>query len=187
MEVAIFSMFTEGFSLFSSFGTLISFADPKVNLLLKIKNIIAWSIIDEEHHFSSMLKVCNTIKEENPSYDWNAINSAIGYGVVPTIIKNEFAFVDYIFKDITPEDNFHLTVNNVKNYLALTMIKRCKELGIDTTNLFIEYNVDLTDNKLLYLVERIVGSSASNFFTTKVTQYNTSKFTGNNNFSYPMD
>lgn len=186
-EVAIFSLFTEGFSLFSSFGTLISFSDPKVNLLLKIKNIIAWSIIDEEHHFSSMLKVCNAIKEENPSHNWDAINSFIRYNIVPTIIENEFAFVDYIFKDITPEDNFHLNVNNVKNYLAHIMIKRCNELGIDTNNLFVEYNVDLNDTKLLYLVERIVGSSASNFFTTKVTQYNTSKFTGNNNFSYPMD
>ena len=67
-HIAVFSAFTEGMQLFSSFIMLLNF--PRHGKMKGMGQIITWSIVDETQHCESMMKLFKTYINENPEI-WN--------------------------------------------------------------------------------------------------------------------
>ena len=67
-HIAVFSAFTEGMQLFSSFIMLLNF--PRHGKMKGMGQIITWSIVDETQHAESMIKLFRTYIEENKDI-WN--------------------------------------------------------------------------------------------------------------------
>jgi ribonucleoside-diphosphate reductase beta chain len=65
LSLAIFSAFTEGVNLFSSFAVLMSF--QLRNLMKGTGQIVAWSVRDESLHSQAGCWLFNTLLKENPS------------------------------------------------------------------------------------------------------------------------
>ena len=62
-HIAVFSAFTEGMQLFSSFIMLLNF--PRHGKMKGMGQIVTWSIVDETQHCESMIKLFRTYIEEN--------------------------------------------------------------------------------------------------------------------------
>ena len=58
-HIAVFSAFTEGMQLFSSFIMLLNF--PRTGKMKGMGQVITWSIVDETMHSESMMKLFKTI------------------------------------------------------------------------------------------------------------------------------
>ena len=67
-HIAVFSAFTEGMQLFSSFIMLLNF--PRHGLMKGMGQIVTWSIVDETMHAENMMKLFKTYIHENPEI-WN--------------------------------------------------------------------------------------------------------------------
>ena len=67
-NIALFSAFTEGMQLFSSFIMLLNF--PRHGKMRGMGQIVTWSIVDETMHAESMIKLFRTYVEENREI-WN--------------------------------------------------------------------------------------------------------------------
>ncbi len=67
-HIAVFSAFTEGMQLFSSFIMLLNF--PRQGKMKGMGQIVTWSIVDETQHAESMIKLFRTYIEENKEV-WN--------------------------------------------------------------------------------------------------------------------
>mgnify|MGYP003337879085 FL=1 len=67
-HIAVFSAFTEGMQLFSSFIMLLNF--PRHGKMKGMGQIVTWSIVDETQHCDSMIKLFRTFIQENNEI-WN--------------------------------------------------------------------------------------------------------------------
>ena len=67
-HIAVFSAFTEGMQLFSSFIMLLNF--PRHGKMKGMGQIVTWSIVDETQHCESMIRLFRTYIEENREI-WN--------------------------------------------------------------------------------------------------------------------
>jgi ribonucleoside-diphosphate reductase beta chain len=67
-HIAVFSAFTEGMQLFSSFIMLLNF--PRNGTMKGMGQIVTWSIVDETMHTESMIKLFRQYIEENKEI-WN--------------------------------------------------------------------------------------------------------------------
>ena len=63
-DIAIFSAFSEGMQLFSSFAMLMNF--QRRGLMKGMSTIIEWSIRDESHHVECIMRLFRTLIEEHP-------------------------------------------------------------------------------------------------------------------------
>ncbi len=66
-SLAVYSGFTEGVQLFSSFAILLNF--PRHNLMKNMGQIISWSVRDENLHVEYLTKLFRIYIEENPEVD----------------------------------------------------------------------------------------------------------------------
>lgn len=121
-SLAIFSGAGEGVSLFSSFAVLLSF-----NLIGKFKGIsqiISWSALDEQRHSNTGIALFHEFIRESPLSEEEKEAIVEGF---KTVIENEDAFIDQIFKGhnlkmISPYD--------VKHYIRWRANEKLQELGL---------------------------------------------------------
>ena len=66
--MAVYSGFTEGVQLFSSFAILLNY--PRHNLMKGMGQIVTWSIRDESLHVEGLSELFRTFMRENPEL-WN--------------------------------------------------------------------------------------------------------------------
>ena len=172
-EIAALSSFVEGFSLFSSFAILISFAKPEVNKMRGVKTIVQYSIIDERLHFHAMQELAKVIRAENPEEDWELVDDEL-IDLAHGVLKREFDFVDYLFRDFAESDSFHIDANQVKCYLGQVMNNRLSDLalGVKCNDWAEVGDIDINSNtELNDLITTILGASVTNFFEQRATQY----------------
>lgn len=93
-NLAIFSAFTEGVSLYSSFAILANLS--RFNLLKGVKNIIAWSQRDEELHSVAGCWLFRTLIEENPEIWDDELKSSI-YEAARLTVELEDDFINQAF------------------------------------------------------------------------------------------
>ena len=62
--MAVYSGFTEGVQLFSSFAILLNY--PRHNMMKGMGQIVTWSIRDESLHVEGLSKLFRTFIAENP-------------------------------------------------------------------------------------------------------------------------
>ena len=90
-HIAVFSAFTEGMQLFSSFIMLLNF--PRHGKMKGMGQIVTWSIVDETMHAESMIKLFRTYIEENKEI-WNDELKGKIYTIAEKMVQLEDKFID---------------------------------------------------------------------------------------------
>lgn len=94
-SLAIFSAFTEGVSLFSSFAVLLNFS--RFNKLKGLGQIISWSIRDESLHSQAGCYLFREFIKENPEVMTDEFKKAI-YQAARDTVQFEDDFIDKVFE-----------------------------------------------------------------------------------------
>jgi len=94
-SLAIFSAFTEGVNLFSSFAILLSF--KLRNLLKGVGQIVEWSIRDESLHSNAGCWLFRQLLEENPDLNTPELRAEIEEAARLSL-KLELDFIDKVYE-----------------------------------------------------------------------------------------
>jgi ribonucleoside-diphosphate reductase beta chain len=164
-QIAVFSAFTEGMQLFSSFIMLLNF--PRHGKMKGMGQIISWSIVDESLHSESMIKLFRSYIEENRSIWKDDLKSQI-YTIATKMVELEDRFVDLAFSMGPMED---LTSEDVKKYIRYIADRRLISLGLK--GIF-----KVKKNPLPWVEEMLNAPIHGNFFENRVTDYAKGALTG---------
>ena len=157
-HIAVFSAFTEGMQLFSSFIMLLNF--PRHGLMKGMGQIVTWSIVDETIHTESMLQLFKTFIQENPEIWHEELKTKI-YSIAEKMVELEDKFIDLSFMGGTMRN---LTPGQVKEYIRYIADRRLMGLGLHS--LF-----KIKKNPLPWVEEMINAPVHGNFFENRVTDY----------------
>ena len=92
--MAVYSAFTEGVQLFSSFAILLNY--PRHNLMKGMGQIVTWSIRDESLHVEGLSKLFRTFMQENPELWTDKLKYEI-YCAAEKTVELEDNFIDICF------------------------------------------------------------------------------------------
>ena len=164
--LAVYSGFTEGVQLFSSFAILLNF--PRHNLMKGMGQIVTWSVRDESLHVEGMSKLFRAFIQENPKI-WNDKLKYEIYCACERVVELENNFIDVCFEnaelaDLTPED--------VKEYIRYIAGRRL--LGLGMKNIF-----HTKVNPLPWIDYQLNAVEHTNFFENRATEYAKASTTGN--------
>jgi ribonucleoside-diphosphate reductase beta chain len=167
LALAIFSAFTEGVNLFSSFAILMSF--QLRNMLKGTGQIVEWSVRDESLHSTAGCWLFRTLMQESPELNTVEMRNNV-IEACNLSVKLEFDFIDKAFEMGEIEG---LNKDQLKNFIKARANDKMKELGYNPV-----YN-DI-DPALLKQMEWFghltSGKTHQDFFANRVTDY--SKSTG---------
>ena len=165
-SLAVYSGFTEGVQLFSSFAILLNF--PRHNLMKNMGQIVSWSVRDEALHVEGMTRLFRTYIEENPDLWTDALKSSL-YSIAERIVELEDAFIDTCFDGASVPG---LVPNDVKMYIRYITGRRLGQLGLK--NIF-----KVEENPLPWIDAMINAVEHTNFFENRPTEYAKASTTGN--------
>lgn len=165
-HIAVFSAFTEGMQLFSSFIMLLNF--PRHGLMKGMGQIVTWSIVDETMHAENMIKLFRTYIHENTEI-WNDDLKSKIYSIAEKMVELEDKFIDLAFAGGEMRD---LQSADVKEYIRYIADRRLISLGLK--GIFKRKR-----NPLPWVEEMINAPVHGNFFENRVTDYAKGALTGN--------
>ena len=157
-HIAVFSAFTEGMQLFSSFIMLLNF--PRHGLMKGMGQIITWSIVDETMHAENMIKLFKEFIKENNEI-WNDELKGKIYTIAEKMVELEDKFIDLAFANGERRD---LKSEDVKKYIRYIAGRRLISLGLK--GIF-----KVKKNPLLWVEEMINAPTHTNFFENRATDY----------------
>jgi ribonucleoside-diphosphate reductase beta chain len=162
LSLAIFSAFTEGVNLFSSFAVLMSF--QLRNLMKGTGQIVEWSVRDESLHSKAGCWLFRTLLTEQPELNTDTLRDKV-IEACTLSVKLEFDFIDKAFEMGNIEG---LTKEQLKNFIKARANEKMIELGYKAI-----YN-DIDPN-LLKQIEWFghltSGKTHQDFFAGRVTAY----------------
>jgi ribonucleoside-diphosphate reductase beta chain len=164
-HIAVFSAFTEGMQLFSSFIMLLNF--PRHGSMKGMGQIVTWSIVDETMHAENMIKLFRTYIEENKEV-WNDDLKSRIYTIAEKMVELEDKFIDLAF-EMGPMEN--LNAEDVKRYIRYIADRRLISLGLK--GIF-----KVKKNPLPWVEEMINSPGHTNFFENRSTDYAKGALTG---------
>ena len=165
-HIAVFSAFTEGMQLFSSFIMLLNF--PRNGTMKGMGQIVTWSIVDETMHTESMIKLFRTYIEENKEI-WNDELKGQLYTIASRMVELEDKFIDLAFE---MGEMTKLTKEDVKQYIRYIADRRLISLGLK--GIF-----KVKKNPLPWVEEMVNSPVHGNFFENRVTDYAKGALSGN--------
>jgi ribonucleoside-diphosphate reductase beta chain len=165
-HIAVFSAFTEGMQLFSSFIMLLNF--PRNGTMKGMGQIVTWSIVDETMHTESMIKLFRTYIEENKEI-WNDELKGELYTIASRMVELEDKFIDLAFD---MGEMSKLTKEDVKQYIRYIADRRLISLGLK--GIF-----KVKKNPLPWVEEMVNSPVHGNFFENRVTDYAKGALSGN--------
>jgi ribonucleoside-diphosphate reductase beta chain len=157
-HIAVFSAFTEGMQLFSSFIMLLNF--PRHGLMKGMGQIVTWSIVDETMHAESMIRLFKEFIKENNEI-WNDELKGKIYTIAEKMVELEDKFIDLSFANAEMRE---LTAEDVKKYIRYIADRRLISLGMK--GIF-----KVKKNPLPWVEEMINAPVHGNFFENRVTDY----------------
>jgi len=164
-NIAMFSAFTEGLQLFSSFIMLLNF--PRNGMMKGMGQIVTWSIVDETIHCESMIKLFRSYIDENREI-WNDDLKGKIYSIAEKMVQLEDKFIDLSFS-MGPMKG--LTSEEVKQYIRYIADRRLISLGLK--GIF-----KVKKNPLPWVEEMINAPTHTNFFENRATDYAKGALTG---------
>ena len=164
--MAVYSGFTEGVQLFSSFAILLNL--PRHNLMKGMGQIVTWSIRDETLHVEGMSKLFRTFIAENPELWTDKLKYEV-YCAAERVVELEDSFIDVCFEKADIEG---LTASEVKEYIRYIADRRLLGLGMKAI-------FHSTENPLPWLDQQINAVEHTNFFENRATEYAKSTTQGN--------
>jgi ribonucleoside-diphosphate reductase beta chain len=164
LSLAIFSAFTEGVNLFSSFAILMSF--QLRNLMKGTGQIVEWSVRDESLHSKAGCWLFRTMMEEMPELQVG-MESQI-YEACDLSVKLEFDFIDRAFEMGEVQG---LNINQLKNFIKERANQKLIELGYNPLYNDIDPNLLKSMEWFGHLTS---GKTHQDFFAGRVTDYSKS-------------
>jgi ribonucleoside-diphosphate reductase beta chain len=164
LSLAIFSAFTEGVNLFSSFAILMSF--QLRNLMKGTGQMVEWSVRDESLHSKAGCWLFRTMMEEMP--ELNEGMEAQIYDACDLSVKLEFDFIDKAFEMGEIEG---LNKNQLKNFIKERANQKLIELGYNPLYNDIDPNLLKSMEWFGHLTS---GKTHQDFFAGRVTDYSKS-------------
>ena len=158
LHIAVFSAFTEGMQLFSSFIMLLNF--PRHGKMKGMGQIVTWSIVDETIHTESMIKLFKEYVKENPEI-WNDELKGKIYTIAERMVLLEDRFIDLAF-ELGPMND--LNSEDVKQYIRYITDRRLISLGLKGI-------MKVKKNPLPWVEEMINAPTHTNFFENRATDY----------------
>lgn len=157
-HIAVFSAFTEGMQLFSSFIMLLNF--PRHGKMKGMGQIVTWSIVDETMHTENMIKLFKEYIKENPEI-WNDELKSKIYTIAERMVVLEDRFIDLAFSMGPMAD---LDADDVKRYIRYITDRRLISLGLKGI-------MKVKKNPLPWVEEMINAPTHTNFFENRATDY----------------
>jgi ribonucleoside-diphosphate reductase beta chain len=164
--MAVYSGFTEGVQLFSSFAILLNY--PRHNLMKGMGQIVTWSIRDESLHVEGLSKLFRTFIAENPDIWTDKLKYEI-YCAAERVVELEDKFIDVCFDKADIPD---LTAKEVKEYIRYIADRRLLGLGMKAI-------FHSTENPLPWIDMQINAVEHTNFFENRATEYAKASTQGN--------
>jgi ribonucleoside-diphosphate reductase beta chain len=161
-SLAIFSAFTEGVNLFSSFAILLSF--KLRNKLKGVGQIVEWSIRDESMHSEAGCWLFRTLIEENPHLKTKELEAAINEAALLSL-KLELDFIDKVYElgDLEGCPKYDL-----QNFIKNRVNTKLGDLGYNP----IITNIDMTAVERMKWFDHLsAGKQHTDFFANRVTNY----------------
>lgn len=155
--LAVYSAFGEGLQLFASFAILLNF--PRFGKMKGMGQIVTWSVRDETLHVENMIKLVNTLIDENKNVWTSKLKKEI-YQIARTMVSLEDSFIDLAFQQGGIKG---LTKEEVKQYIRYICDKRLNQLRLGK-----EYHVT---NPLTWLDWVLNAHEYANFFEVRATEY----------------
>lgn len=167
--LAVYSAFTEGMQLFSSFAMLMHF--ERLGRMKGMTNIVRWSLRDEGIHAESMIQIFRTFcSEYMTSADMEVISHEVRK-IAEKMVELEDKFIDLAFAQVGQDlnlglppsekpltkDELHLYIRHVTDY-------RLKELGFQPI-------YGEPENPIPWLDRLLLAPEHTNFFEGKPTEY----------------
>tara|TARA_R100001443_G_scaffold30562_1_gene44315 strand:- start:2375 stop:3361 length:987 start_codon:yes stop_codon:yes gene_type:complete len=161
-SLAVFSAFTEGVNLFSSFAVLLSF--KMQNKLKGVGQIVEWSIRDESLHSEAGCWLFRTLIKENPDLNTPELEAAINEAALLSL-QLELNFIEKVYElgDLEGCSKYNLT-----NFIKNRVNTKLADLG---------YTPILTDidmkavNEMKWFDSLSAGKQHTDFFANRVTNY----------------
>ena len=165
LSLAIFSAFTEGVNLFSSFAILMSF--QLRNLMKGTGQIVEWSVRDESLHSKAGCWLYRTLLQENPELDTKELTQAI-YEACDLSVKLEYDFIDKAFEMGSIEG---LNKEQLKNFIKERANQKLIELGY--TAIYNDIDPNLL-KQMEWFGHLTSGKTHQDFFANRLTDYSKS-------------
>jgi ribonucleoside-diphosphate reductase beta chain len=159
-SLAIFSAFSEGVSLYSSFAVLYSF--QMRNLLKGIGQQMKWSVRDESLHSRMGCQLFKHMCEEYPELKEEARESIYNAGKL--IMELEHKFIDKMFE---LGDLENLKKDDLKHFIIQRINEKLVELGYEGT---FEYDKEKA-SELDWFYHLTGGTTHTDFFAIRPTDY----------------
>jgi ribonucleoside-diphosphate reductase beta chain len=165
LSLAVFSAFTEGVNLFSSFAILMSF--QLRNMMKGTGQIVEYSVRDESLHSKAGCWFFRTMMEEMPELNDSEMEDAI-YEACEISVKLEFDFIDAAFEMGNVEG---LNQDQLKNFIKERANQKLIELGYNPLYNDIDPNLLKSMEWFGHLTS---GKTHQDFFAGRVTDYSKS-------------
>jgi ribonucleoside-diphosphate reductase beta chain len=165
ISLAIFSAFTEGVNLFSSFAILMSF--QLRNLMKGTSQIVEWSVRDESLHSKAGCWLFRTLLQEQPELDTDELRNKITEACQLSV-QLEFDFIDKAFEMGEVEG---LNKNQLKAFIKARANEKMVELGYNAIYNDIEPSLL---KQMEWFGHLTSGKTHQDFFAGRVTNYSKS-------------
>lgn len=163
-SLAIFSAFTEGVNLFSSFAVLLSF--KMRNKLKGIGQIVEWSVRDESLHSEAGCWLFRQLLSEYPEIKTDKLQEEIETAA-KLALKLEFDFIDKVFE---LGDLENLSKDDLKNFIKHRVNTKMGDLGLKP--LIPSDQIDAGALKTMKWFDAVIaGKQHTDFFANRVTNY----------------
>lgn len=165
LSLAVFSAFTEGVNLFSSFAILMSF--QLRNMMKGTGQIVEWSVRDESLHSEAGCWLFRQLKTEHPELDTPQMAQNI-YDACRVSVDLEFDFVQKAFE---MGDIPNLTQDQIRNYIKARANNKLEELGY--RSIYDDVSDDLL-REMEWFAHLTSGNTHQDFFAGRSTNYSKS-------------
>ena len=155
--LAVYSAFTEGLQLFSSFIILLNFS--RFGKMKGMGQIVTYSIRDESLHVEAMTKLFREFIQENIDI-WKDDFKKELYDICRAMVDLEDKFLDLVFETGNIEG---LTKKEMSQYIRYIADRRLLQLGLKP-------NYNVKDNPLPW-IDSVLGTEHQNFFEGRATAY----------------
>ena len=153
------SVLNEGVSLFSAFAMLLNY--QRQGKMPGMCTVVEWSVRDESQHAEGMAKLFRAFTEEHPRIVNDEFKRDI-FDMFRMSVRLEDKVIDLAYE---LGDLEGLSATDVKQYIRYLADRRLIQLGLKP-------NWKVKNNPLPWMEELLGGSSLSNFFEKRVTDYN---------------
>lgn len=177
-SLAVFSGFTEGVQLFSSFAILLSFSTR--NLLKGVGEVISFSVRDESLHSNAGCWLFRKMIEERPEL-WTSDLKNDVIEAARIAVKLEDDFIDNAFQNCEHLDVYYnnqkirITAHDIKQYIRFRANTKLGDLGLGKNWKKLD---EESLEKMSWFDAITSGTEFADFFSSRVSSY--SKGVNNN-------